>query len=202
METTAFVTLLCTVTASLFGEFSCEYFVAGVEYQMYHDNGSFSSDAAFESNSCYFINIFEVHVKLSDVFIASGIPASVLSTSLFFLSLLYVPCCHTWLLWICQIFAFFSYETWNPFSHGEVSFMWGEIERHLARSAIPQGYRGAQRVISTTWWDVKFDLSFTISLPSLPSISEWRCLRNWYHMNLGIFSAGSFQALKAKRLRL
>lgn len=120
----------------------------------------------------------------------------------FFLSLLYVPCCHTWLLWICQIFAFFSYETWNPFSHGEVSFIWGEIERHLAKSTIPQGYRGAQRVISTTWWDVKFDLSFTISLPSLPSISEWRCLRNWYHMNLGIFSAGSFQALEAKRLRL
>lgn len=84
METTAFVTLLCTVTASLFGEFSCEYFVAGVEYQIYHDNGSFSSDAAFESNSCYFINIFEAHVKLSDVCIASGIPASVLSTSLFF----------------------------------------------------------------------------------------------------------------------
>lgn len=88
------------------------------------------------------------------------------STSLVFLSLLYVPCCHTWLSGVCQIFASFSYETQTPFSHGEVSFIWGEIGRYLAKSTIPQGYRGAQRVISMTRWDVNFDLSFTIIFPS------------------------------------
>lgn len=89
MKTDAFVILLCFplffLVSSLVG--IC---VAGFEYQAHHDNRSFSSDAVFESNSCYLMSIFEAHVKLSDIFIACGIPASVLSTSLFFF-------CHCWI---------------------------------------------------------------------------------------------------------
>lgn len=73
-----------------FGEFSCGYLCSwGWISDLYHGNRSFSSDAVFESNSCYFTNIFEAQVKLSDVFIACGIPASVLSISLFF----FCHCC-------------------------------------------------------------------------------------------------------------
>lgn len=147
--------------------------VAGVEYQTY----IMTTDLLHQmlcSNLTAAISwiIFESHTQLSDLFVVCGIPASFLRVSLFFLSLLYIPCCHTWLLWVCQIFASFSYDTRTLFSHCDVSFIWREMERYLAKSTIPQEYRAAQRVITMAWRDVNFDLSFTISLPFLPLISK------------------------------
>lgn len=73
--------------------------VAGVEYQTYIMTTDLCHQILYLNLTAAISSIFfEAHVKFRDVFIACGIPASVLSTSLFFLSLLYVPCCHTSLL--------------------------------------------------------------------------------------------------------
>lgn len=45
--------------SSLFGESSCGYLCSwGWISDLYHDKQSFSLDAVFESDSCYFTNIF------------------------------------------------------------------------------------------------------------------------------------------------
>lgn len=65
------------------------------------------------------------------------------------------------------------------------------------RSAL--GVQGCSRGNWHAMVDVNFDLSFPTSPPLLPTISKWRCLRNWYqiHVNLGIFSASSFRSKEA-----
>lgn len=124
----------------------------------------------------------------------------------FFLSLLYVPCCQTWLCWLCQIFTSFRYETRALFSCSQVLFIQGNIERYFRGrtspyflcmlqatlawgrclrcwSTVPQRYRGVWRIIGMPWWGVNFDRSFPKSPPLLHSISKWSCLRNWFQFH-------------------
>lgn len=101
---------------------------------------------------------FDTHVKLNDAVIACGIPVSVLSTSLF--------SCH------CSMFLSATPASCESVKYLHPLAMKQEPPSCLAKSTIPQEYRGAQKAISMTWQDVNFDISFTISLHFLPSVSK------------------------------
>lgn len=86
--------------------------VAEAEYQTYiMTTDFFSSEAVFELNSCYFLNIFRIPHDANSWFYCVWHPSQCSQSLTFLLSPLYIPCCSTCLSRVCQIFTSFSYET-------------------------------------------------------------------------------------------
>lgn len=86
--------------------------VAEAEYQTYiMTRDFFSSEAVFELNSCYFLNIFRTPREANRRLYCVWHPSQCSQSLTFLLSPLYIPCHPACLSWVCQIFTSFSYET-------------------------------------------------------------------------------------------
>lgn len=113
--------LFCYCFSNCLASYLVGICIAGVEYQTYITTDFFHQTLYLNLIADISWIIFKLHVRLTDGFIACDIPASVLSLTSFF-SLIHLPCCPTWLSWVCPIFTS---------SRNKFLFIQGEIERIL-----------------------------------------------------------------------